>query len=239
MAKSNLYVGNSYIGDIYAGSQLISQVYRGSTKIYDVYYDGQILFESGTPGNYTFTPKVQGMYQVIVIGGGGGGVCATESDKYADRGRAAGGGSGAYVNALIYLTGGNTYGLSIGSGGGGLVAHWEDGGWHWASSGTQSSFGSYITCTAGGGGGVIWSGPVSGGSGGTFSTSGVSSILDSANGNYGTGVGGRDVGWGGAARYGNFGYGGQAQNTGFYAGYGNPGGNGYIRISYYRHSSGA
>lgn len=239
MGKSNLYVGNRYIGDIYSGSSLISQVYKGNNLVYDVYYSGQVLFESSTPGTYTFTPKVKGLYEVIVIGAGGGGAAGADQPKYSGKSIASGGGSGAGVIAYFYLTGGTSYTCIVGAGGAGSGT----GMWvlNTGGNGGQSSFASNIVCGGGTGGAAIWtdrSGWHEGYAGTVTTLTGAVSVSKNTSGNNGVVWGGYS-GWvtPAASVYGGYGVGGSAYCDGGGGGT-SAGGNGYIKISYVRHSTG-
>lgn len=94
--------------------------------------------------------EVERVSFLCVAGGGGGGLCM-----------GGGGGAGGLIyNASYEVTPGNSYTVTVGTGGGGSYSRSSTGG-----SGTNSVFGSFIAY--GGGGAASWdTGAVGGGSGG-------------------------------------------------------------------------
>lgn len=241
MAKSNLYVGNNYIGNIYAGNQLISQVYRGSTKVYDVYYDGQVLFERSTWGVFAFSPKVKGLYEIILIGAGGGGACAADYNKYSYKSGNAGGGAGGFIRANVYLEGGHSYAVGIGEGGSGVGSICNRN-LITGTAGGSTWFQDRLSAYGGGGGQAAWtdtSNPTRvGGAGGGVSYSGTGVFpQETYNGENGYTSVGYNYASGGNSRLGGFGAGGFAHAYDSAAHYGS-GTNGYAKITYLRHSTG-
>ena len=189
--------------------------------------------EHTSSGTYSDTLE-SGRYLVKVVGAGGGGCALTESDGHSDRARSAGGGSGAYVNAIIDIESG-TYTGVVGAGGTGYSAHKEDSGVYRGTAGGASSFGTFITCNGGDEGAARWSGATWGGAGGTYTTSDVS-LVNSFNGNYGATHSGFGTSSGGASNYGGYGVGGTARTWSNYGGTGGNGGDGYLKIELYEPS---
>lgn len=175
-----------------------------------------------------------GLYEVIVVGAGGGCANFADQDKYAGRSGIATGGSGAYVRATVSLASNTSYQIVVGQGGtgaGSRAYNQEVRG----TSGGASSFGTNkIVCNGGGGGYCVnWNGAgtatMTGGSGGTKSTSGVT-VIESYNGNAGGTYSGYARQSGGASVYGGYGAGGGGYNSSF-----NPqpsnGGNGFVKYT--------
>jgi len=177
---------------------------------------GSIFFESSTSQTITKNFK-SGKYEVILVGGGGRGA-GWSNWLY---GELHGGGGGAYLRFRINLSS-NTYPITVGHGG--------------STSGDSNGGASSVFGQSAGGGFV--SGSAAGGAGGTVNvTSSSLEILNSLPGN--PGVYNQQYGWywsgsaaGGASRYGGYGYGGNSRNTGNASYKNDPGGTGYVKITY-------
>lgn len=211
---------------------------------YRPYTANQVLFESGTPGSYTFSPLVAGTYNVILVGGGSG--CAAGAWRgLANVGQCTvhGGGSGGYTNKNMTINAGS-YTVTVGGGGAG--AKQEDpnrtSGYKSATStaGGGSSIGSLVSVGGGGAASATHDGGGSVGAGGSGQTS---------NGNNGGSASKTQTGnfsisaSGGAAVYGNYGAGGSgsAKHECYKVGSSynhkcsataNAGSNGYVKITF-------
>lgn len=228
-----LYNGSDKIVDVYAGSQVISQIYKGSELVFTHYPVNGLVFEATTVGTHTFSPDVDGTYEIRVVGAGGGGATFADANKYQARSGTAGGGSGAYVSALIKLSRGTTYSMTIGAGGAGngnsaynVVAQGVAGG--------TTTFSTYITCNGGAGGRCVnWDGSASasmtGGAGGTYTATGYESLLAGSDGNTGPTVRGFGMNNGGESLYGGYGQGGGGYGS-HYSAHPTGGKDGYVGI---------
>ena len=134
-------------------------------------------FTETLSGSGTFTAPSTTAITVEMLGGGGGGAAGYES-------WAGGGGGGGYLLATYNVTGGTSYSYSVGSAGPGQTVcnnstHTTIG------KGGNSTFGTLIT--AGGNGGNA---NMTGGEGGTNTTTGAASVIK----NYGAQNGGNNTG---------------------------------------------
>jgi hypothetical protein len=89
----------------------IARVYKGSTLVYG-YAPNSTIFEQATAGDYSLDIKVDGYYQLWLVGGGGGGAFNASGNS----GSSAAGNSGGYVNVKAYLKKGS-YTITVGAGG--------------------------------------------------------------------------------------------------------------------------
>ena len=137
-----LYKGNTKIGTIYHGSTKIGKIYKGSTLVFsgEAYPSGYVLFESSTPGTYTFTPIANCKVSLILVSGGGGGAN--------NNGRTTGG-QGALITGNTTLSKGTEYTVVVGSGGATVdVGNGvTGGGCNGGNGGTSSALGN--TCNGG------------------------------------------------------------------------------------------
>lgn len=218
------------IKSVYKDNAQIILGYKGSQLVYSIYPIGGTVFEKSAAGSYTFTPLATGTYEISLVGGGGGGACAGDQPSYASKSRAGGGGSGAYVCGVWKLTAGTSYSITVGAGGAAGPSNAND---STGKAGGASSFASYITVGAGGGGDAHWKGAGTGGSAGTVSKcTGYTRLITSTAGNAGKGASGYDTAAGGAARLGSYGAGGSGQATGNYQGVTKAGNAGYCKIRF-------
>ena len=104
--------------------------------------DNQAIFV--TPGSFTFNVP-SGVTSVTVQCQGAGGSGAGVWERHGDWGAGAGGGSGAYAKAIIAVTPNSGIPVTIGAGGASVSGE------ALGIAGGTTSFGSYITCTGGGG----------------------------------------------------------------------------------------
>lgn len=135
---------------------------------------GMKYVQFGSSGTFTVPSGVTTL-RVLVAGGGGGG-----SGLQGYYGRYMNGGSGAYAEAIVDVTPGQSIAVTVGSGGNGGTGS-NPGTATGGGTGGTSSFGSFITCT--------------GGQGGYYNTSG---IYQGANGTVTLGTGAKRVfrsGW--------------------------------------------
>lgn len=129
-------------GDILAGQEL-SLTYNGTfwqinNPATGVSY--QNLWVQQTHGTYTFTAPRSGYYYVTVIGAGGGGGSVTGSNF-----TGGSGGGGGLSEGFVYLTANQAVTVTVGQGG--VAVNNSTG-----NAGTASSFGAFMTATAGTGG---------------------------------------------------------------------------------------
>ena len=149
---------------------------------------GEVVFENATAGIYSVNIPIDGLYEVIAVGGGGGcGQMALGGTQYTIA-VSASGGSGAVVRGIFKISAGT---LSVIVGALGKSATISSAGTSASTNGETTSIG--LLCSAGGGGAgkAGWGNPVvqQGGAAGVVnsydSSALVSSILIS-NGNAGT-----------------------------------------------------
>lgn len=124
-----------------------------------------------TPGEYTFTPQVTGKYTVEIIGAGGGGAgtgVQHYSYTYGGDGQTAtgtielqggNGGSGEKKIIIDTLTAGQTYSVTVGTGGKGGKSQYSQKGDAKPTDGTGGEKSSFNSTEAKGGGGGIASKP--------------------------------------------------------------------------------
>lgn len=124
-----------------------------------------------TPGEYTFTPQVTGKYTVEIIGAGGGGAgtgVQHYSYTYGGDGQEAqgtielqggNGGTGEKKIMIDTLTAGQTYSLTVGTGGKGGKSEYSRRGDAHPTDGTDGGKSSFDNAEARGGGGGIASKP--------------------------------------------------------------------------------
>lgn len=124
-----------------------------------------------TPGEYTFTPQVTGKYTVEIIGAGGGGAgtgVQHYSYTYGGDGQTAtgtielqggNGGSGEKKIIIDTLTAGQTYSVTVGTGGKGGKSEYSRRGDAQPTDGTDGGKSSFDNAEARGGGGGIASKP--------------------------------------------------------------------------------
>jgi hypothetical protein len=124
-----------------------------------------------TPGEYTFTPQVTGKYTVEIIGAGGGGAgtgVQHYSYTYGDDGKTAtgtielqggNGGSGEKKITIDTLTAGQTYSVTVGTGGKGGKSEYSKKGTAHPTDGTDGGKSSFNNAEAKGGGAGVASKP--------------------------------------------------------------------------------
>lgn len=205
----------------------IARVYKGSTLVYG-YAPNSIVVEKVSAGSKTYDIKVDGYYQIWLVGAGGGGIYNSSGNK----GSSAAGNSGGYVNVKAYLKKGS-YTVTVGDGGaakGGL--DWT--GWGNNGGNTSITFNGKTLLLAGGGTANKVSYPSGYQQNSTIS---VANQINSGNftlvqtvanqgGNKG-GLGGNGSSpTGGASRYGGYGKGGNVYNRNS----ADAGGRGYVKI---------
>lgn len=127
------------------------------------YSGGELVFENGTAGTYTFTPEATGNYTVVLVGGGGGGAADALSYSYkqstsvtnrANASAVAGGGSGYVYTGTVHLDSSTTYTITVGAGGTGRsggASTWGNDKFS-GESGGSSSIGDVISVNGGTGG---------------------------------------------------------------------------------------
>lgn len=151
-------------------------------------YPGQSFFGSGNiqiyaqSGTYIVPPGVTRIRVRVWGAGGSGGVCCDSSAQIALT--AAGGGGGGHGIKVIDTTPGTSYAVTVGAGG--APNRQVGNGATAGNPGGTSSFGTAVTCTGGGGGGIVapgvGGGSATGGAGGT-STGGDVNYSGGAGGN--------------------------------------------------------
>lgn len=124
-----------------------------------------------TPGTYTFTPQVTGKYTVEIIGAGGGGAgtgvqyysyMAGSDGKPATRTiklQGGSGGSGEKKTVIDTLTAGQTYSVTVGTGGKGGKSEYSKKGTAHPTDGTDGGKSSFNNAEAKGGGAGVASKP--------------------------------------------------------------------------------
>ena len=129
------------------------------------------VFNSNSPGTYTWTaPSGVTQAWVTVVGGGGGGgrgswtINACSGDSYTGGG---GGAGGAIVNQPVSVTPGQDYTITIGAGGPGGTDSWCQSGIPGTAGGSSSIVGPGVNVAAGGGGGGAAGPPSTGGTAGS------------------------------------------------------------------------
>ena len=118
-----------------------------------------------TPGEYTFTPQITGKYTVEIIGAGGGGAGTTVDVVHitGDNGghtdyvisQGGNGGSGEKKMVIDTLTAGQTYSVTVGTGGKGGKSQYSKKGDAQPTDGTDGGKSSFNNAEAKGGGGGI------------------------------------------------------------------------------------
>lgn len=186
------------------------------------------VFESNTPGDYTYTVLANGFINLDIVGAGGGMASSSHNN---DWGIAGGGGSGGYSHyENIPVTAGQEITIKVGSGGS-LVFHYE---WANVTGGTggtsEVNIGENRYYADGGVGGHAWNQ--------TNATGGAGGFGETQNGNAGTtsGYGYAPIGTAAASVYKGYGIGGKPvacspQNTS-YQGNATPAGAGYVMIAF-------
>lgn len=145
--KMSVYKGNQKLEDIYIGNQKIDSIYKGSTLVYTSnkpYPSGTVVFESGTPGEYSIKLTGSQNYYIEIVGAGGGGNYYHASAGYFDYTELNGGASGGYIRGTIPIHKG-TYTVIVGKGGSAVVA---------SSSAYKGGDSSFYNQVAGGGRGA-------------------------------------------------------------------------------------
>ena len=118
----------------------------------EAYEDGELFFESNTPGTYTVTPKTNCYCEATVIAAGAGGAYNSSSN----RSSAAPGSSGSGCIVRIWLKASITYTIKVGEGGvknGGVDYNC------WGGTGENSSISlneTPLINAPGGNGGHVW-----------------------------------------------------------------------------------
>lgn len=140
--------------------RLLVQDSLGNTISDSITYGGPLTqtfveFKTAGTGNFTVPAGVYTLY-VEVVGGGG---CASNCFASSATGNVSGGGGGAggFASGLYSVTPAQVIAYTVGAGG----AAGSEG------AGTSSVFGTFITCTAGGGTSFSGTGTCVGGTGGT------------------------------------------------------------------------
>lgn len=110
-----VYTLSRYAEDDWRFTELeFTEVYYDTSLAQSVNYDGA---EYTTAGEYTFTPKITGKYQIVIAGAGGGGGGGFYGGFFL---RAGGnGGNGGYTSITKELTEGTQYSVIVGAGGAG------------------------------------------------------------------------------------------------------------------------
>lgn len=210
----------------------VKETYNGSTLVRG-YISNTTLFEKSTAGTYTVTIPYNGYYELTVIGGGAGGTYEY-SYKFADGG--VGGGSGAGLIGVAYLTAGS-YSVTVGAGG---AAAYNDNSAEsiTGKAGGASKFGSIVTAGGGTAGKAVYNGAAQTPSYGgtlTYTSSAFKSTSLAKNGNtgsYSNNLSSSSAAMaGGASVYNGYGKGGQADYGGTgTSSYTTPGTAGYVKV---------
>ena len=206
--------------------QEVEEGYFGKTLVYESghYQPGQMVFESTTAGNNTFSVLDNGYYRITVTGAGGGGewCLITFMNGYFVRGS---GGSGGGFQAVYKLKKKTNYSVYLGARGSGGV----NGYLHEATDGQNSVFRTFTAY--GGTHGNAWVSNASAGLGGSSSTYTTDELLVDVlwnkagnNGNRSSGISFSQSIAGGASIYRDF---GRGANSGH-----NDGVNGGIEVIY-------
>lgn len=119
-----------------------TEVYYDTSLASSVNYDGAGYT---TAGEYTFTPKITGKYQIVIAGAGGGGGGAFVYFKPVPGGK---GGNGGYTSVTKELTAETQYSVIVGAGGSGGTGGFDP---QNGKDGASSSF-DEIIATGGSGG---------------------------------------------------------------------------------------
>lgn len=205
----------------------IARIYKGSTLVYG-YGINEVIFEQSAAGDYSLDIKVDGYYQLWLVGGGGGGAFNSSGNS----GSSAAGNSGGYVNVKAYLKKGS-YTITVGAGGnasGGIDAN------AWGGNGSSSIIklnDNTLVLAGGGTGNHVWwrdgyayneviSTPNEINSDNFTLTETIENQVGNAGGLGGNG----SSPTGGASRYGDYGKGGNVYNRNS----ADAGGNGYVKV---------
>lgn len=110
-----VYTLSRYAEDDWRFTELeFTEVYYDTSLTQSVNYDGAAYT---TAGEYTFTPKITGKYQIVIAGAGGGG--GRGSTVYANKYKGGNGGNGGLQIITKTLTAGTSYSIIVGAGGAG------------------------------------------------------------------------------------------------------------------------
>lgn len=179
----------------------------------------EVVFESSTPGDYQFKPKITGIYYTIIVGGGAGGIGGRQGNWSIG----CSGSSGGLSETEIKLKA-KEYTISVGAPGAakntnsGLGNAGGDSCISWGDLKLVEATGaaaSYVNC---------WQGSAN------TKTPGTPGVGLTKNGNSGSGNGAGDCYCaGGASVYNGYGKGGDGNRSG-----GNSGVGGYVKIIYKR-----
>ncbi|MDU4055126.1 MAG: hypothetical protein E7H60_01180 [Pseudomonas oryzihabitans] len=134
---------------------------------------GQSLWEFTNAGAYSFTPPVDGQYEVIVVGGGGSGGRFNSGNQYGG----GGGGSGYAARKVVTLKSGQAVAGAVGSGGAS-----NSSGSMYGNPGGTSSFGTDLSAAGGIEGRGADGGAGGSGGGGGYSSTGGAGGTDGGDG---------------------------------------------------------
>lgn len=219
---NNLYFGNDTNAYLVASAttsadiKIINNTISGDTST-----GGAVTFSGGNTirtfnSSGTFVPSFTGNIKVLVVAGGGSG-------GGSNTGGGGGGGGGIVENLSFAVTQGNSYTVTIGSGGTSVSSSTPSGN---GNNGNNSVFGSITANGGGGGAGVTNSNGVNGGcgGGGTGNTGTGGTGSQGGNGGNALSAGGWVVGGGGGGAGPNNGTNGSGSGSAIISGHG---GNGY------------